>query len=894
MPHSTTAQIFEQSIVIEGMSCASCVARVEKALKKIAGVTEAQVNLATEKAHIQSTHLIALSEIIQSIQKAGFNVATTQLELNIVGMSCASCVARVEKALNKVNGVISAEVNLATEKAHVHMLSHIEASSLIKAIQTSGFDIQYDSIELSVEGMSCASCVGRVEKALLKVTGVTRANVNLATEQAIVEGSHLLEEELIKAVEKSGFTAKIKSQDQKQQISLQAKRANEADSLKHDFYIAFFLALPVFLLEMGGHLFPAFHHFIAHTIGTQNSWYLQWILTTLVLLIPGRRFYQHGIPALWRRAPDMNSLVAIGTLAAYSFSCVATFFPNVLPISTVHVYFEAAAVIVALILLGRYLEAKAKGKTSQAIQYLIGLQPKEARVKQGNDWVNLPVSELKQGMIIAIKPGEKIAVDGEVIAGESYVDEAMISGEPHAVFKHQGDQVIGGTINQNGSLDIRATRVGQDSVLAHIIQMVEHAQGAKLPIQTMVDKVTLWFVPVVMGLALFTFILWFIFGPEPSFSYALVNAVAVLIIACPCAMGLATPTSIMVGTGRAAELGVLFRKGDALQRLQQSRVVAVDKTGTLTEGKPELTDLEIMPDFTAEYVLQIVASVEAKSEHPIAHAIVQAANTQNIKLLDVTEFNAITGAGIQAKVLDVHIYIGAEKLMQQWGIDVSAFKIQVQQWGELAKTPIYVAIDQQLAAIIAVSDPIKSTTYSAIQALHAQGLKVAMMTGDNAFTAHAVAKQLHIDHVVAELLPQQKVDAVSELQHTFGVVAFVGDGINDAPALAQSDVGIAVGTGTDIAIEAADVVLMSGNLQQVATAIAISHATMTNIKQNLFWAFVYNMALIPIAAGILYPFFGILLSPMFAAAAMALSSVFVISNALRLKRFNLARFKEQV
>lgn len=892
MSHSTKPQIFEQWIPIEGMTCASCVARVERALKKIQGVTDVQVSLATENAHIQSTHAIATAEIIQQIQKIGFDVATTDLDLEIVGMSCASCVGRVEKALNKVDGVISANVDLATEKAQIKMLNSVTSSMLIQAIQKTGFDIKQSVVVLSIEGMSCTSCVARIEKALLKIQGVAQAQVNLATEQAIVTGNHLSIKPLIAAIEKAGFKATIQQNTEHQQFSLKEKRDQEATGLKRDLYIALFLAVPVFILEMGGHFIPAFHHLLEHSIGMQNSWYIQWILTTLVLFIPGRRFYLHGIPALLRLAPDMNSLVAVGTIAAYSFSCVATFFPRLLPESTVHVYFEAAAVIVALILLGRYLEAKAKSKTSQAIQYLIGLQPKEARVKQGNAWINLSLSKLEQGMIIEIKPGEKVAVDGEVIAGQSYIDEAMISGEPLAVLKSIGDQVIGGTINQNGNLEIRATQVGQSSTLAQIIQMVERAQGAKLPIQAMVDKVTLWFVPMVMGFALLTFLIWLFFGPEPTLTYALVNAVAVLIIACPCAMGLATPTSIMVGTGRAAELGILFRKGEALQLLQQSRVVAVDKTGTLTEGKPELTDIEVTASFNTEYVLQMVASVETKSEHPIAHAIVQAAAQQKIELFDVSEFNSITGMGIQAQVIGTDIHIGAEKLMQQLGLDIGVFQAKVQQLGELGKTPIYVAIDHQLAAIIAVSDPIKSTTFSAIQALHDQGLKVAMITGDNAFTAHAIAKQLKIDRVVAEVLPHQKVYTVRELQKEFGVVAFVGDGINDAPALAQAEVGLAIGTGTDIAIEAADVVLMSGNLQHVATSIAISHATMSNIKQNLFWAFFYNIALIPIAAGILYPFFGILLSPIFAAAAMALSSVFVLSNALRLKGFKAPKFND--
>ncbi|WP_441375208.1 heavy metal translocating P-type ATPase [Acinetobacter lwoffii] len=897
MVEQDSNRLYEQQVQIGGMTCASCVARVEKALKKIEGVVEASVNLSTEKAFIKSQQPIAAAALVQAIEKSGFDVPTQQFDLNIEGMTCASCVARVEKALKKVEGVLDAQVNLATEKAHVSAINSVPLSKLTQAVQKAGFDIQTDWIELAIEGMTCASCVARVEKALLKVEGVSEAQVNLATETAWIKASHFQIPALIAAVEKAGYQATVKSGTDMSADShgaFQEKKANETAQLKRDLWLAVILTAPVFILEMGSHLIPAFHHFIVHTLGTQNSWYLQFVLTTLVLIIPGRRFYQHGIPALLRLAPDMNSLVAVGTIAAYGFSCIATFFPQLLPQSTVHVYFEAAAVIVALILLGRYLEAKAKGKTSEAIQYLVGLQPKTARVQQNDHWVDLAIADVQQGMLIEIRPGEKVAVDGEVVAGQSYIDEAMISGEPLPVAKQAGDQVVGGTVNQNGTLQIKATAVGQDSVLAQIIQMVEQAQGSKLPIQAVVDKVTLWFVPAVMALAALTFMVWFLFGPEPNLTYALVNAVAVLIIACPCAMGLATPTSIMVGTGRAAELGVLFRKGEALQLLQQTKVVALDKTGTLTEGKPLLTDFEVTADFNQQTVLQLVASVEAKSEHPIAHAIVQAAREQELELSKVTDFDSITGAGVKAQVAGQQLHIGAERLMQDLGLNVDLFRATAQKLGDQGRSPLYVAINQKLAAIIAVADPIKPTTYSAIQALHDQGLQVAMITGDHQHTAQAIAKQLKIDQVIAEVLPHEKVDAVRQLQQQYGVLTFVGDGINDAPALAQADVGMAIGTGTDVAIEAADVVLMSGNLQHVATGIGLSQATMRNIKQNLFWAFVYNIALIPIAAGVLYPFWGILLSPMFAAGAMALSSVFVVSNALRLKAYQPVQFKESV
>ncbi len=816
------------------------------------------------------------------------NASPYQETLSIEGMTCASCVGRVEKALKKVDGVEKAEVNLATEKALIHASQPLDRALLIKAVQRAGFDVAaIQPIELSIDGMTCASCVARVEKALKKVSGVEQANVNLATERAWIQpNATVSSQDLIRAIQKAGYDAKLLQHDSNEQHD---KKNLEQQQLKRDLVISLILALPVFILEMGSHMIPAFHMWVMHNIGQQQSWLIQFALTTLVLLLPGRRFYQKGIPALLRFAPDMNSLVAVGTLAAYSFSLVATFMPQLLPEGTVHVYYEAAAVIVSLILLGRYFEAKAKGRTSQAIQHLIGMQAKTARIHRDGQIIEVPVAEVSSNTIVEIRPGERIPVDGEVIEGHSYIDESMITGEPVPVAKQIGNQVVGGTINQNGTLNIRATAIGEASVLAQIIRMVEQAQGSKLPIQALVDKVTMWFVPAVMLLAALTFIVWFIFGPEPTLTFGLVNAVAVLIIACPCAMGLATPTSIMVGTGRGAEMGVLFRKGEALQLLQDVKVVAVDKTGTLTEGKPTLTDFHVQSGFDADQVFALLASVEAKSEHPIALAIVQAATEKQVSLLPVTEFDSITGSGIEALVNGQRIQIGADRYMQQIGLDVSAFNAEAARLGQEGKTPIYMAIDQQLAAIVAVADPIKDTTFAAIAALHQLGLKVAMITGDNRHTAQAIAARLQIDHVVAEVLPEGKVDVVRELQQQFGRVAFVGDGINDAPALAQADVGIAIGTGTDVAIEAAEVVLMSGNLQGVPNAIALSKATIRNIRQNLFWAFIYNIALIPIAAGVLYPFAGILLSPIFAAGAMALSSVFVLGNALRLKYFQAAQ-----
>lgn len=812
-------------------------------------------------------------------------VSDLKSSFQIKGMSCASCVSRIETALKKVDGVTQASVNLATERADITSNISIDRQALINAIEHAGYDVVDETTELSIDGMTCASCVSRVEKALKAVPGVKEANVNLATERATITGTANVAA-LIAAIDKAGYDAKQIQSAIPDQAEHLEKKDQERAELKRDLILATIFALPVFILEMGSHLIPGMHHLIAQTIGIQNSWYLQFILTTLVLVIPGRRFYIHGLPALLRLAPDMNSLVAVGTLAAYLFSIVATFMPSILPAGTANVYYEAAAVIVALILLGRFLEAKAKGRTSEAIQRLVSLQAKVAHVSRDNQIVDIPIDQVVVGDFIIVKPGERVPVDGKVIEGKSFVDESMITGEPIPVEKKIDSDVVGGTINQNGTLSFKAVAVGGETMLAQIIRLVEQAQGAKMPIQAVVDKITLWFVPAVMAAAVLTFLIWLIFGPSPALTFALVNAVAVLIIACPCAMGLATPTSIMVGTGRGAELGVLFRKGEALQLLKDANVVAVDKTGTLTEGHPVLTDFEVTEFFQRDHVLSMVAAVESRSEHPIAKAIVDAAIKENLTLPKVNQFDSVTGMGVYADIDENgEIHIGADRYMLQLNIDISPFASAAQRLGDEGKSPLYVAIQGKLAGIIAVADPIKSTTPSAIKALHQLGLKVAMVTGDNARTAQAIARQLGIDEVIAEVLPEGKVKAVQSLKAKYGNIAFVGDGINDAPALAEADVGLAIGTGTDVAIESADVVLMSGNLQGVANAIALSKATIGNIHQNLFWAFAYNTMLIPVAAGLLYPAYGILLSPIFAAGAMALSSVFVLANALRLRRF---------
>lgn len=814
------------------------------------------------------------------------SASKTAISLPIEGMTCASCVGRVEKALNKIEGVDSVTVNLATERADINAHGPIDHQKLVNTIEAAGYSVPDTTIDLSVEGMTCASCVGRVEKALKAIPGVAQATVNLATERASVRGS-VDSNTLIAAIAAAGYEARpIDVGASADDDAANERKDAERAALKRDLILAAVLTLPVFVLEMGSHLIPGVYELILRTIGAQWNWYFQFILTTLVLAAPGRRFYRQGIPALFRLAPDMNSLVAVGTFAAYAYSLVATFAPSLLPEGTVNVYYEAAAVIVTLILLGRYLEARAKGRTSEAIKRLIGLQAKTARVQRDGIELEIPIADVAAGDIIQVRPGERIPVDGEVTHGQSYVDESMITGEPIPVAKSLDSKLVGGTVNQKGALSFRATAVGGATVLAQIIRMVEQAQGSKLPIQALVDKVTMWFVPAVMAAAVLTFLVWLAFGPEPALTFALVNAVAVLIIACPCAMGLATPTSIMVGTGRGAELGILFRKGEALQLLKDANVVAVDKTGTLTEGRPRLTNLEIAEGYERKDVLGRIAAVEAKSEHPIARAIVEAASNEGIAIPDITDFESITGFGVKAQVSGERVEVGADRYMRKLGLDVEIFAASSKRLGDEGKTPLYAAIGGRLAAIIAVADPIKETTPDAIAALHNLGLKVAMITGDNRRTAEAIARQLGIDEVIAEVLPEGKVDAVRKLKAEHGRLVFVGDGINDAPALAEADVGLAVGTGTDIAIEAADVVLMSGNLMGVPTAIALSRATIGNIRQNLFWAFAYNTALIPVAAGVLYPVWSILLSPIFAAGAMALSSVFVLGNALRLRGFS--------
>ncbi len=750
-------------------------------------------------------------------------------------------------------------------------------------------------VELAIKGMTCASCVLRVEKALAKVPGVAQANVNLATHRASlsftpsVTDTQSLIPQLVKATEDAGYEASVLNGDKATELALAAEQADEAVTLKRSFLLALALTLPVFVLEMGSHLFPFIHQLIHDSIGMQRSWWLQALLTTLILAGPGRSFFSKGFPALWRLGPDMNSLVALGASSAWLYSMVTTFMPQWLPEGARHVYFEAAAVIVTLILLGRLLEMRARGRTGSAIKHLIGLQPRQARVMVNGIPTDVEIDLVKPGDLILVRPGEKVATDGVISEGQPYLNESMITGEPIPVTKHLGDKVTAGTLNTTTSFTYRTTHTGAQTVLARIIRMVENAQGAKLPIQAVVDRVTARFVPAIMLCALLTFVTWLVWGPAPSLSYALVNAVAVLIIACPCAMGLATPTSIMVGTGRAAELGVLFRQGDALQRLRDVTVIAFDKTGTLTQGKPTLTDLVVLdPLHDRATVLGWTAAMQLHSEHPIAQAIVAAATAEKLALPAASEFMATSGAGVAATVSNKALLSGAQHFMRTHGIDTQSQNELTEHWAAQGKTPIYLAVDGKLTAMMAVSDPIKPSAAQAISALKKLGIHTVMITGDHPRTAQAVASQLGIDEVHAQVLPEGKVDQLLALREKNHVIAFVGDGINDAPALATADVGIAIGTGTDVAIEAASVVLMSDNLMGVATAVNVSRSTLKNIHQNLFWAFAYNVALVPVAAGVLYPSFGVLLSPVFAAGAMACSSVFVVMNALRLRQIKAA------
>jgi Cu+-exporting ATPase len=782
-------------------------------------------------------------------------------------------------------------VNFATERAEVGLTGDGPAlSALVETVAESGYEVRTAETTLTVQGMSCASCVSRVEDALASVEGVLDADVNLATDRATVRHVPGVASPaaLTTAIRDAGYdVVDTDGGADRSDVEKQA-REEEKRSMKHRFLWALAFALPVFVLEMGFMHVPTMEAWITEQVSTQTLYYVLFALTSVVQFGPGLYFYKHGWPALRSGSPDMNTLVMIGTSAAYGYSVVATFLPGILPEGTVHVYYEAAAVIVTLILAGNYMEALAKGRASDAIRSLLDLQASTARVLRDGEEEEIDVRDVVPGDVIRVRPGEKVPVDGEVTGGTSYVDESMVTGEPDPVSKEEGDEVVGGTINETGSFTFRATRVGEETVLSQIVEMVEEAQGSRPPIQSLADRVVKVFVPFVLATAALTFGIWMMFGPDPVLTFALVTAVSVLIIACPCAMGIATPISVMVGTGRAAELGVYVREGEALQALHTADLVALDKTGTLTKGRPEVTDVLLQDGVDRDDLLRWVAAVETQSEHPIGEALIARAREEGLDWPDATDFEAIPGHGVQATVEGRTVAVGAARLMDRLGVALNGQSSTADELADAAKTPLYVAVDGQLAALVAVADPIKDSTPAALDALHQLGLEIAMITGDDERTARAIADELGIDRVQAEVLPDDKAEAVKAFQADERTVAFVGDGINDAPALAQADVGIAIGTGTDVAIESGDIVLMSGDLRGVPNAVHLSKHTLRNIKQNLFWAFAYNVVLIPVAAGVLYPAFGLLLSPALAALAMVFSDLFVVGNALRLRRLDVA------
>jgi Cu+-exporting ATPase len=813
------------------------------------------------------------------------------LSLPVEGMTCASCVARVEKVLGALDGVENASVNLTTERASIDFNpaatdAGAVAEAAIEAIGRTGFSVPAQTVELSVGGMTCASCVARVEKVIGALPGVVAANVNLTTEKASVSylPGTVDAAAIAGAIEKAGYEARPVTAESGDREA--AAREAETAAIRHKVMFATIFTVPLFLIAMLKFT-PGFEGPMLALLSEGGWMWIEFILATPVLFYAGRGFYSHGWTELRHLNPGMNSLVMLGASAAYFYSVAALLAPGVFPEGTATSYFEAAGVIVTLILLGRYLEAVAKGRTSEAIKKLMRLQAKTARVIRDGKETEIPIEEVIAGDLVVVRPGERLAVDGVVTEGSSFVDESMISGEPVPVEKGPGDEVIGGTVNKTGAFTLEATRVGADTVLSQIIRMVEEAQGAKPPIQKLADQIASVFVPIVIVAAMATFGVWLAFGPDPALSFAFVTSVSVLLIACPCAMGLATPTAIMVGTGKGAEMGVLFRKGAALEVLARIDAIVLDKTGTLTKGMPELTDF-VVPgsyDGDADEILRLVAAAEAKSEHPIAEAVVKGARDKGLDLPSPETFNAEPGFGIEAKVEGRTVQVGADRYMERLGIGLDEVSELAAEFAGQAKTPLYAAIDGKLAALIAVADALKEGSKDAIRALIDLGMEPAMLTGDNQRTADAIAADLGIGRVIAEVLPDQKADEIKRLQAEGKKVAFVGDGINDAPALAQADVGIAIGTGTDIAIESGDVVLMSGDLRGIVNATALSRRTLRIIRLNFFWAYAYNVALIPVAAGALYPLMGMLLNPMLAAAAMSFSSIFVVTNSLRLRRF---------
>ncbi|MBW1858923.1 MAG: copper-translocating P-type ATPase [Deltaproteobacteria bacterium] len=822
-------------------------------------------------------------------------MASNQVTLNVRGMTCAACVRRVEQGLESLGGVHTAAVNFATEKATV---MYDRAVTDVETITAKVKDLGYDVVDweespgaglqkttISVGGMTCAACVRRVESALESVDGAVEAAVNLSTGKATV--THGPDwagvEALQKVVSETGYEF-LGVSDPTLEDPVETARKKEVAELRTKFVVGAILSAVIFAGSMQ-HWFP-----FLKSIPRQTILFCLFVLTTPVVFWVGGQFFSGAIKAARQKTTDMNTLVAVGALSAYLYSTLATFLPQLFTGAGVvpHVYFDGAAMIITLILLGRLLEAKAKGRTSMAIKRLLGLKPKTARVIRDGKEEDIPVEAVMKGDTILVRPGEKIPTDGVVASGSSSVDEAMLTGESIPVAKETGSEVFAATLNKTGSFTFRATKVGAETALAQIVRLVEEAQGSKAPIQRVADRVASIFVPVVLAIGILTFIIWYFLVPNPTFSRALLNFVSVLIIACPCAMGLATPTAVMVGTGLGAENGILIKGGESLEKAYKLTTIVFDKTGTLTKGEPEVTDV-----FTAEGIaehdfLKAVVSVEAVSEHPLAQAILEKGRQNQLSPDPVEDFEALSGLGARAVVNGNPYLVGNLRLMEKEAVKMNGFDQRAHRLAGEAKTCILVATEGRVVGLIAVSDMPKASARETVSNLKEMGLRVAMITGDNEKTARAVADAVNIDQVLAEVLPGDKVDEIKRLQAEGQVVAMVGDGINDAPALSTADIGIAIGAGTDVAVEASDITLIKDDLRSVPAAIRLSFQTMRVIKQNLFWAFFYNSLGIPVAAGVLYPFFGIFLSPVFAAAAMAMSSVSVVTNSLRLRKFRLA------
>jgi len=814
-------------------------------------------------------------------------------DFHIEGMSCAACVRRVENGLKDLPGVVGAAVNFATSKASVEYDPGVVDEEVIKSrIRGIGYELvdlqpfdkdRQHKTDVLIGGMTCAACVRRVEQALGSIPGVQEAVVNLATSRAtLIHPYGIIDTaDIRRVVEDTGYEYLGLLRETAEDITEAAGR-KEAKELK----IKLSCGLVLSILIMAGtmqHWFP-----FLHGIPRQTMLYVLLALTTPAVFWVGSRFFGGAIKAARQKTADMNTLVAIGALSAYGYSALATLWPNFFADARMgsepHVYFDGAAMIVALVLLGRFLEHKARGRTSDAIKKLVKLAPKTARILRNGEELDIPVEEVIHGDLILVRPGEKIPTDGIVEAGASSIDESMLTGESLPVSKEPGDEVFAGTINQSGSFTFEATKVGAETALAQIIRLVEEAQGSKAPIQRFADKVASIFVPIVIGIALVTFAVWYFAVPDPVFSRALLNFVSVLIIACPCAMGLATPTAVMVGTGIGAENGILIKGGESLERAHQLNTVVFDKTGTLTRGAPEVTHILLGSDGKRNDYLRMMVSVEAVSEHPLARAIVDKGKAEGVLPVKVEQFEALSGLGAQGVTEGQKVLLGNQRLMKTMGVEVAELNERMKEFLAAGETCVYVVVEGKLVGAVLLADGVKETAKGSISELKAMGLEVAMITGDRAETARVIARELGISLVMAEVLPADKADEIRRLQQEEKVVAMVGDGINDAPALAAADVGVAIGAGTDVAIEASDITLIKENLHLVASAIKLSALTMKVIKQNLFWAFFYNSLGIPIAAGVLYPFFGILLNPMFAAAAMAMSSVSVVGNALRLRR----------